>query len=169
MTISLTKTSSTYNFDASALIIMKNWYPISRFAPLWKEIEFLFESNKAYIVKEVYEELMSKDDELAEWIRSRKSYMVIDLNIDEYQKAREILSKHPTLEDENATKTIADPYVVAHSIQNNTVVVSGEHTASLGRNRRKAKIPNVCDDYGVEHITGTWAITKLFEELDLVL
>ncbi len=169
MAINLLKTTTVYNFDASALIVLSHTYPINRFSPLWEDIEILFEQKRAYVVREAYEEIVAKNDEIAAWLKAKETTAVIDPGEEDYKMASQIIAKHPSLEDEDATKTRADAYVMAHSLQHGTKVVTDERVASSGKNKKKAKIPNVCDEYGIQHISGEEFALKLFEELDLTL
>ena len=139
--MNLAENNKIYNFDASALIVLSHNYPIKRFSPLWLEIEELFNLGRAYVVREVYEEVMNKDDDMAGWIKERQTQVVKELSADDYNQAISIIRAHPTLEDENRVKTIADPYVIAHSLNHKTVVVTAERSVSSGKNNKKAKIP----------------------------
>ena len=99
--------------------------------------------------EEVLYELEIGDDDLYEWAKQRTE-MFIPLSADIQQSVAGILASHGNLIDVDRSRSMADPFVIAVAQANGCCVVSGEkRTPSNAR----PKIPNVCDDLGLRHIT----------------
>lgn len=58
---------------------------------------------------------------------------------------------HLKLVDNTKNRSLADPWVIAHAMENNSVVVTKEEKVTQA-NSTKVKIPNVCDNVGVRWI-----------------
>jgi hypothetical protein len=59
--------------------------------------------------------------------------------------------KHKHLVDNIKARSLADPWIIAHAIDENLTVVTKEEKVTQ-LNSRKIKIPNVCDNMGVRWI-----------------
>ena len=67
---------------------------------------------------------------------------------------RDIYAKDPThkmLVDNTKLRSLADPWVIAHAMSEGATVVTKEEKVTA-LNSNKIKIPNVCDNMGIEWI-----------------
>ena len=69
---------------------------------------------------------------------------------------------HKILVDNTKARSLADPWVIAHSIHENATVVTKEEKVTA-LNTNKIKIPNVCDNLGVRWINDF----QFIDELDI--
>ena len=93
-------------------------------------------------------ELDKKQDDLHEWVKAQSDFFVPhDIEIQEH--VLQVLSNFPGLYDLKKGKSGADPFVIAHAIQNNYTVVTQE---GWSNNPDKPKIPNVCKEYDIRCI-----------------
>ena len=142
----------SYVFDASAFIVLKNYYP-STFPTLWARLDILVDSKTIVSVREVFNELHNYNDTdfIQDWAKRHKEIFAKPAN-DELLVVQEILAV-PHFQTLISTKAIlkgmpvADPFVVAAGKVKNAVVVTQE---TLKPNA--AKIPNVCQHFGVSCI-----------------
>lgn len=110
----------------------------------------------------VHEEIIRTDDDLSEWLtKSRIRVREIDERVT--QCLQDIYSKNPLhklLVDNTRYRSLADPWVIAHAINEKAVVVTKEEKITA-LNSSKIKIPNVCDNMGVRWINDFQLIEKL--------
>ena len=71
-------------------------------------------------------------------------------------------SAHKYLVDNTKQRSLADPWVIAHALRENAIVVTKEEKITAV-NTTKIKIPNVCDNMGVAWINDF----KFIEELNI--
>ncbi|MCI0736473.1 MAG: DUF4411 family protein [Beijerinckiaceae bacterium] len=137
-----------YCFDTSALI--HAWvraYPPKHFSGLWKELDGLIAAERMLSSVEVYNELKKKDDELADWAKSRKNELFREIDSLVQGAVVTLMRKYPKLVDTNKGKSGADPFVIAQAMSANPmfIVVTQEDGGSQAR----PKIPYVCAQEGV--------------------
>ncbi len=151
-----------YNLDACALITLESFYPQDLFPKVWEKLDKLLKDGKAYLVEEVFREIEKRDDAVHKWLKPRKAYAVRIQSQEAWLKAQGILTNHQGLVDINATQTSADPFVIADSVCNDSVVVTREDRAPS--NAKRPKIPNITDIYKVRCICGQYYATEFFRE-----
>lgn len=144
-----------YCIDTSGLTNgWKNYSP--DFLPdLWKDIEDLIDGGGLISAEEVLRELEVGGDDLYQWALKRPVMFVPSADIGIQQAVAQILSnpEHAKLIPLNSTaKTIADPYVIATAKVQGCTVISNERL-QLSPSPNKTKIPNVCQDLGITHLT----------------
>jgi hypothetical protein len=169
------QTVKKYSLDASAILQISNMYPADRFPDLfekvWEKIERAAKEGRVIVIDKVYNELARKDDFAHKWLLARKKDIIYVCGHDVIIKASEVIRDFSKLVDPDNEHDQADPYIVAHAALYGYVVVTAETKMPipLAPGRRKDKIPNVCDHYGVENlypkIDGTRMVTDLFEVL----
>ena len=71
---------------------------------------------------------------------------------------------HKYLVDNIKQRSLADPWVIAHALNKNAIVVTKE-TKEMAINTKRIKIPNVCDNMGIRWINDF----QLIEELNIKL
>jgi len=149
-----------YCADTSALIDMKNTYPMSTFRTLWKNFGDLVTSGRLIAPPQVLEELERGDDELTAWARGHRD-MFRPTSQGLFDKAKEVLRRFPDLVDQNKGHEDADPYVVALAALESEgqmrliepaiyVVLTQEH-----RRVGKSRIPHAAAGLGFECIGPT--------------
>ncbi len=138
-----------YSFDTSAFVVpSRNWIPMDLVPKLWKMIDVLIQAGEIVASEEVYREIEQIDDTLLMWIKERRE-IFIDVDEEQQQYVDDIVNRFPKWIDYNAQKNVADPFVIALAKQNNLVVVSYER----GGNETKPKIPYVCNEFNIEHLS----------------
>lgn len=164
-----------YSLDASAILQISKMYPADRFPDLfskvWEKLEKAADDRAVFVLDKVYNELARKDDFAHEWLLARKKSVVVICDNDVVLKAVSIVQDFPKLIDPDSEHEQADPYLIAHALINDCVVVTAETKVQNPKDpkRKKDKIPNVCEHYGVENIypkiDGDRMIIELFEML----
>jgi Domain of unknown function (DUF4411) len=142
-----------YCIDTSALIDgWRDFYPPDVFPALWQDIEELIEAGVLISCEEVKTEL-AIGDSLDDWASNRPN-MFLPLDADTQLALASILShpEHRKLVKPQATKTDADPFVIATAQVKNCTVVSNEKLRS-SPSPTKNWIPNVCRDLGIRHLS----------------
>ena len=152
-----------YCLDANVLIQTCQKYYRPKFCPDYWDILNEFGNQKRIFIPEIVsEEITRTDDDLSKWLK--KSNIPIR-KIDEQVNSclLSIYSNNPMhkhLVDNNKSGSLADPWVIAHSINEKATVVTKEEKITAA-NSRKIKIPNVCDNMGVRWINDFQLIEEL--------
>ncbi len=130
---------------------------------MWKDIELLADNGSLIAPDEVFEELKRGGDDLYDWA-CKRPHLFIPPDIDIQSTVSTILAnpEHAKLLfTKNATNlVIADPFVIATAKVHFCTVVSGENfQQSVSPN--KTKIPNVCADLNIPHVSFLELIREL--------
>lgn len=157
--------ANKYCLDANVLIQARQKYYNPKFCPdYWKILSELGKDGKIFMPELVYEEIIRTEDDLSEWLKKSK----IPINkISEpvthcLQKVYATDPIHKNLVDNTKARSLADPWVIAHALhENSTVVTKEEKVTALNSNR--IKIPNVCDNMGIRWINDF----QFIDELDI--
>ena len=136
-------------FDTSAFIVLKNFYP-GTFTTLWNRIDTLVANGTIVSVREVFNELHNYNDAdfVQDWAKQHKAVFAKPSN-DELLFVQKILAI-PHFQVLIGNKAIlkgtpvADPFVVAAAMVKGATVVTQE-----GLKPNAAKIPNVCEEFGI--------------------
>jgi len=138
-----------YVFDTGAFIVFKNFYP-STFPTLWGRLDALAGSGTVISVREVFNELHNYNDAdfIQDWAKQHKALFAKPSNA-ELLIVQQILAipHFQTLVGNKAIlkgTPVADPFVVAAAKTKSATVVTQE-----GLKPNAAKIPNVCQHFGV--------------------
>lgn len=151
--------NSKYILDTNIFITAKNkWYPFDLFPSFWNQIIDKAEQGMIYICDEIYNELLSGDDELSLWIKQNKEKFNC-LKSDELKTIAaysEIINNvaHNKIFKESAKREfaeVADSWIIAHAKANNLVIVTQETRVDFNCKQR-VKIPNICYEFGIEYI-----------------
>ena len=147
-----------YVFDSGPMIVLfQNYYP-NRFPTLWDSFDNLVSNASIVSVREVYNELVDREDRLSEWAKSHKVFYSIP-TVPELDFVKDIFSvahfqamirKKERLQG----KPVADPFVIAKAKIMEACVVTQEKIKE-----NAAQIPNVC-----EHFKGSWINLEGFME-----
>ena len=142
----------TYVLDSGPLIIMFRHYYPERFPSLWQRFDAMVETGELVSVSEVAKELEGQEDRLSEWVDDNKAFfqkptvpeMEFVARIFEVPHFQGLIRQQERLQG----KPVADPFVIAKAARlGDGCVVSSERFKE-----NAAKIPNVCDHFGVAHL-----------------
>ncbi len=138
-----------YVLDTSAILDGWNrYYPPHVFPTVWQKLEDLASKEILVITEEVLRELEKQDDDVYRWVKAQPN-MVVPLDDKIQIEVSFILNAYPRLVNTQKNRSQADPFVIALARLINGVVVSAEARRSL----KNPKVPDVCDDMGIPHIT----------------
>jgi len=146
--------ANQYCLDANVLIQAWQKYYNPKFCPdYWNILTELGKSGKIFIPELVYEEIIRTEDELSKWLKGskipiRRISEGVTICLQEIYAADPI---HKNLVDNTKARSIADPWVIAHALQEKATVVTKEEKITAV-NSNKIKIPNVCDNMGIRWI-----------------
>ncbi len=143
-----------YCLDTNFFIEAWNKYYSPEFCiGYWETIDELAKIGIVFITQEVKREIDKVDDNLKKWFKN-KSYFVKSIDQNVQQCLKDIYSKdisHQYLSNNTKNRSIADPWVIAHAMAENAVVVTKEYI-STSQNKQKIKIPDVCNNMGIRWI-----------------
>jgi len=138
-----------YVFDSDSLInLFRHYYP-ERFPTLWRRFDALVSDGRLVSVREVFNEIGSRDDLLGTWAKEQKPRLFTPSTVEELEFVLEIfkvahfqamIRKKERLKG----KPVADPFVIARAKVLGASVVTEEKVAE-----NAAKIPNVCKHFEV--------------------
>ena len=154
-----------YCLDANVLIQAWQKYYAPKFCPnYWTLLSELGQRNIIFLPQLVFEEIMRTDDDLSKWLKLSN---IPVHKIDEavavcLRKVYDADPSHQFLVDNTKQRSLADPWVIAHAINQNACVVTKEEKVTA-TNSTKIKIPNVCDNMKVRWINDF----QLIEELNM--
>ncbi len=137
-----------YSLDTSCLINPWNLsHPPDLVDGLWDKIGEMIKTERFLVSEEVFLEVSKKDD-LQKWILPLKDYMVpVDDDIQNIVK--DMLRTHVGIVKHPKGTSSADLFVIAVAKHRGATVVTEE---GFSNSPTKPKMPNVCEDYGIEYI-----------------
>jgi Domain of unknown function (DUF4411) len=138
-----------YSIDTSAFV---DWwirfYPPKNFPSLIDHVGALIAAGDLRASREVLEELMKQDDELAGWAKDQQNLFIEDGEVVQ-DTVTVLMDRYFNPEKPDKGISGADPFVIGLALTNNHLtVVSGEKLGS----RENPKIPYVCRAENVPHI-----------------
>lgn len=155
-----------YCLDANVLIQAWQKYYAPAICPsYWDLLNDFGEKDVLFMPEMVYDEITRTEGDLSIWLKSSN---IPIRKIDEgvTKCLQDIYSSNPNhkfLVDNTKQRSIADPWVIAHAINENAIVVTKEEKVTA-LNSKKIKIPNVCDNMEVDWMNDF----QLVKELGLV-
>lgn len=143
-----------YCIDTNVLIQAWQKYYSPILCPnYWDLLDNLGRQNLIFIPKMVYDEILRVEDDLSEWLKN--SYIEVKNETESVvNRLKDIYSANPNhrfLVDNVKGRSLADPWVIAHAIDQNAIVVTKEKGVTA-TGSKKIKIPNVCKNMGVTAI-----------------
>jgi predicted nucleic acid-binding protein len=156
-------TANKYCLDANVLIQAWQKYYNPKFCPdYWDILIELGKQDKIFIPELVYEEITRTEDDLSSWVKASK---IPIKKISEpvticLQKIYAVNPVHKNLVDNITGRSLADPWVIAHSLHENAIVVTKEEKITA-LNSKRIRIPNVCDNMGVRWMNDFQFIDEL--------
>ncbi len=154
-----------YCLDANVLIQAWQKYYSPKFCPDYWDILIELGKNEIIFIPElVREEIIRTEDNLSKWLKNSK--IPIRKIVEKVTKClQNIYAKnqvHKNLVDNTKARSIADPWIIAHAINEGATVVTKEEKVTA-LNSNKIKIPNVCDNMGVRWINDF----EFIDEIDI--
>ena len=156
-------TANKYCLDANVLIQAWQKYYNPKFCPdYWDILIEIGKRDKIFIPELVYEEITRTEDDLSKWVKASK---IPIKKISEpvticLQKIYAVNPVHKNLVDNITGRSLADPWVIAHSLHENATVVTKEEKITA-LNSKRIRIPNVCDNMGVRWMNDFQFIDEL--------
>ncbi len=141
-----------YVFDSGPLIdLFWHYYP-ERFPSLWEKFHAIVSDKEIISVREVYNEIDSRNDALAKWAKEQKDVFFSPSTVEELRFVSEIF-KIPHFQamvrkkERLSGKPVADPFVIARAKVLNCSVVTVE-----SYKENAAGIHNVCTRFSIQCI-----------------
>jgi len=161
----MNQTESTYCLDSNVLIQAWQKYYSPKYCPsYWDILNELGSEDRIFIPSMVYDEIVKTDDDLSDWLKG-SNIVAKPITSDVTQILKSIYAADPNhkhLVDSKKGRSLADPWVIAHAIKEDAIVVTKEEKVTA-LNSNKIKIPNVYDNMGVNWINDY----KMVEQLGL--
>lgn len=116
-----------YCLDTNCFVEAWNKYYSPEFChSYWDVLGELADKDIIFITEKVKEEIEKKDDKLSEWLKTHKSIVKkidskVQIGLKEIFQAN---PDHHRLVDNTRNRSQADPWVIAHAIAENAVVVT---------------------------------------------
>ncbi len=152
---------TSFTLDTGMLIDLANLYPRDVFKTTWESLEDEISDQRICICSAVLEELKRGGDDLYKWAKSTPGF-VCDTNANDLNHAQLISKTYP--EWVNQTKNEADPFLIAHALTTDRVVVTSEKRAQNNVINKNQKVPNVAEAFSVKSIN----LVDFFRELSWV-
>ncbi|RAI82531.1 DUF4411 family protein [Macrococcoides goetzii] len=160
--------SNKYLIDANSFIApSKSYYPLDMVKSFWNDISDSQLRPYIFIIDKVKNEIciesdQTKKDDLQLWFEN-KNFNILSTNKPEtilnYKKVLNHLKGSgyykPSALHEWADINVADPWLIATAMSNNYTIVTFEKKADVNINNpmKRAKIPSVCIELGVDYCT----------------
>ncbi len=142
-----------YVFDSSPLIDLFRHYYRTRSPSLWTAFDAMVTQDRITSTREVFNELNARGDDLAAWCAENRQQVFITPSVQELDFVREIFEvRHFQSMIRRKARLqgslVADPFVIARAtcLENGCVVTTEKYSPNA------AKIPNVCEHFGVDCI-----------------
>lgn len=143
--------ATKYCLDANVLIQAWQKYYSPKLCPdYWEVLNQLGYDGRIFLPQLVYDEITRTEDELSAWLKQSR-IPINKITSPVTACLQNIYTAHPShkkLVDNTRSRSLADPWVIAHAIHEKAVVVTKEEKVTA-INTNKIKIPNVCDHMGV--------------------
>ncbi len=159
----MTLTKKPYCLDSNVLIQAWQKYYSPKYCPsYWDLLNQLGNQKQILIPQMVYDEIVRTDDELSEWLKASQIEVkpITNAVTTLLRKIYDADPFHKFLVDNKKGRSLADPWVIAHAIDENAIVVTKEEKVTA-LNTNKIKIPNVCDNMKVPWMNDFEMISEL--------
>lgn len=154
-----------YLLDANTYIQAMNTYYHVDFCPAyWDWLDRQFNQGELASINIVYDELVSGQDILATWIKQRKNqFVAVDdaLTQQAFSSIANYTAQNPYFKPFEIARFLAgaDPWLIAKAKTTGAILVTQEK--SVGTNSTKVKIPNICQQFAVDHIDTFELLSRL--------
>lgn len=134
----------------------------------WEILDDLGKKEIVFCPDQVKREIDKVDDALKAWLNSRPHFVRQETE-EVQQYVRKILEAFPNLISVGANRSMADPWVIAHAIAEDAVVVSKEYIVNATQKSSRVKIPDVCRHFRVSYIDDFKFMDEIGIKLDASL
>ncbi len=149
--------------DTNVLIqAWQKYYSPDFCSDYWDVLDSLGAQGRIFIPEMVFDEIASTEDDLSKWLKE-SNIPVRKINEPVSKCLQDIYAKkelHKFLVDNTKARSLADPWVIAHALNEKAIVVTKEEKVTA-INSRRIKIPNVCDNMGVQWINDFELVRRL--------
>ncbi|MDP1763457.1 MAG: DUF4411 family protein [Sediminibacterium sp.] len=143
-----------YCLDTNVLIqAWQKYYSPDICPSYWERINEFGAQGLIFLPAMVAEEIHRTEDDLSKWLKTSK----VPVQPQDGQVGRYLSSifnanpNHKFLVDSTRQRSLADPWVIAHAMNEGATVVTKEEKITAV-NTNKIRIPNVCEHMGVRCI-----------------
>jgi len=158
--------ADTFLLDTNCFIeSAQRWHPFSVFPGFWDGLLMQNQARSLFTILNVVDEI--HDDEVTNWLKQNPTF-ILPLEPQVLNAYKSLVNwvdnqKQFDATEKNEFYTKADGWLVAYASAYQMSVVSQEERAKTGSHR--IKIPNLCDEMGVEFIN----FPKLIKQMDFQL
>ena len=154
-----------YCLDANVLVqAWQKYYSPDICPEYWELLDNFGNDDKLFISALVHEEITRSEDDLSTWLKS-SNIPVREITENVTKCLNNIYSTNPDhkyLVDNVKGRSLADPWVIAHAIDENAIVVTKEEKiTAINKKNNKIKIPDVCDNMKIKWINDFQMIREL--------
>jgi len=157
-----------YLIDANVIIKAKdNYYEVHRVPEFWEWLVHHGEAGNVKVPLEIWDEVNSgpdNDDPFYKWRRDRsiKEALVLEEDIDVALMQHVLASGYGAdLTDDELEYIGKDPFLVAYALNGQQRCAVTEEQSRPSAQRKKRKIPDVCNDLGITPLDTFALIRKL--------
>ena len=138
-----------YCLDTNAFVEPWNkYYSIKRCPEYWEILDDLGKKGTVFCPDQVKREIDKVDDTLKDWLNNKPYFIRVESeSVQRY--VRDILAIFPHIISVGANRSMADPWVIAHAMAENAVVVSKEYITNPSQRNSRIKIPDACHHFKV--------------------
>jgi hypothetical protein len=143
-------------FDANVLITASNlYYPLDQIPEFWEWIDYQATNGHVKLPFEIINEVLAgrkNDDPLLDWMTDHKDPLTLKEKVDPALANKVVVEGYaPDLADDELIEIGQDPFLIAYALAKpiERCVVTVE-VSSPGKKRQNRKIPDVCQQFGVQ-------------------
>lgn len=148
-----------YLIDTNIVIGAFNHRPRDIFETYWRQFDAFFSEGQFYFHQSVENELLKRDDEKSQWLRSfvptSQILTVTQEEVDSYRAVtRWVRDRKDAPYEESAIREflrVADSWIVASAHARDFIVITNETPSP--RKRTRVKLPDVANGLGVQCMT----------------
>ena len=156
-----------YLLDANAFIQAKNtYYPMDFCPAFWDWMDYENSTGHIASISEVAAELKKQEDELSRWVKDHRNDGRFFLPVDDRQ-TQMVYAEIANYVVQNYEEkhfapflSVADPWLIAKAKATNAILVT--HEKLVPADSKKVKIPNICNEFGVQYIN-TFTLLRTLE------
>lgn len=168
----------TYILDTNIIVVIKNKaFPFdANHMDFWNFLLEQAQRNYFKLPEMVISELENGTDDLGVWIDQHKSdFKLPTASVLSNDSLSRVLAVYNSIRSVPLTEAEleylkADPYVIAHAITEEAIVVTAEKLFGIQQNTtaKNIKIPNICEQMNVPYISELrfmWELSQKYAEL----
>lgn len=137
-----------YIIDTSSILTQKENGAHRRrvYKSQWKQIDQYISDEIIVTCSEIADEI--RDEEIVQWMKKLNCViLLVDEEIQQYVKR--IVNEHPKMLDFSDCKSSGDAFLIATAMKYGLTVITEENP------KKKDRIPQICDSYGIKSLNIT--------------